>query len=455
MHRSLTEGIGAWEHIALDRSRAVEDIIVWANPDADATPMLHFPGNGEILARMTENINTQRALLRRLEGSGVTVREGARVNEMRYGDGRGWVGLRVGDEWVRGSLVVGADGPNSPARAFAGIDTFGHAYDAQGVVATLEHRPDPVWPNHTAFQRFLPTGPLAFLPLSEEASTMVWSTTPALATALKRLDTAALTATINAGFSLPERDLAVLDDAILTADAMQAPLTAQAISAILATLPPVAMSDAPLPPVITGVQASSVASFPLRLSHADTYTAHRVALVGDAAHTTHPLAGQGLNAGLADARVLASTLAKARAVGSDLGGITALAPYPRERYLPNHIMLAAVDKLNTIFGSRNPFLNWARGTGLEVINELGPLKNFFMANAGSASRSARRGIDREFGRARAQDTLSGRPAGFPAALADASEALQTAKAVASAAGGVLAEGLKNVLRRGADALDRK
>lgn len=452
-------GIDAWQGIALDRSRAVDDIIVWANPDTNATPMLHFPGSDRPLARMTENINTQRALLRRLERAPegvVTVREGARVAEMRYGEGNGWVGLRIGDEWVRGSLVIGADGPNSPVRTFAKIDTFGHAYNAHGLVATLEHRPDPVWPNHTAFQRFLPTGPIAFLPLAEDASTMVWSTTPPLAAALKRLEPAALTMAINAGFTLPEQDLAIMQEALLAADLMNAPLSADGLKGILAALPDAQPTDAPLPPVITGVQPSSVASFPLRLTHADAYTAHRVALVGDAAHTTHPLAGQGLNAGLADARVLASTLDKARSVGSDVGGITALAPYPRERYLPNHAMLAAVDKLNTVFGARNPFMNWARGTGLEVINELGPLKAFFMANAGSsASRAPRTGAAREFGRAHASDPLPGVAAGLPAALADAAEAVQVARQVATAAGGVLAEGLRNALRRGADALEKK
>jgi ubiquinone biosynthesis monooxygenase Coq6 len=313
-----------------------------------------------------------------------------------------------------------------------------------------------VWSNHTAFQRFLPTGPLAFLPLGEENSTMVWSTTPPLAAALKRLNPAALTVTINAGFTLPERELGMLNDALLDADARGAPLSADAINGILASLPELAPTEAAVPPTVTGVQPASVASFPLRLSHADTYTAHRIALVGDAAHTTHPLAGQGLNAGLADARVLASTLDKARAVGSDLGGITALAPYPRERYLPNHVMLAAVDKLNLVFGARNPLINWARGTGLEVINELGPLKAFFMANAGSgADRVPRTGADREFARANAQDPLRGRPAGLPAALADAAQAFETARHVATAAGGVLAEGLKNALRRGADALEKK
>lgn len=115
-------------------------------------------------------------------------------------------------------------------------------------------------------------------------------------------------------------------------------------------------------------------------------------------------------------------------------------------------MLAAVDKLNWIFGSRNPLVNWARGTGLEVFNELGPVKEFFMSNAGSSGAKV---ADRTYGRARAGDDLPPRSQGLPGALADASEALYVVKGVASAAGGVLAQGLTNLLRRGADSLDRK
>lgn len=341
-------------------------------------------------------------------------------------------------------------------RKFANIETFGHAYDTHAVVATLEHAPQLVFPNHTAFQRFLPTGPLAFLPLSDTASTMVWSTTPALAAALKRLEIPALVTAVNAGFSLSEPDLALMHDALLQADAAKAPLSAEALAGVLATLEPSSHTDAPLPPTVTNIPKASVAGFPLRLSHADQYTAHRLALVGDACHTTHPLAGQGLNAGLADARVLAATLNTARQVGSDLGSITALAPYPRERYLPNHLMLATVDKLNSVFGSRNPLVNWARSTGLEVINELGPLKSFFIANAGSGiSGQPRVGQLREFGRANASDNLAGRPAGFTAAAADAFEGFQVVKNVATATANVLGEGLKNALRRGADSLERK
>lgn len=454
---SLTTGIGAWKHIAQARSREVDDIIVWANPDKDATPMLHFPGPD--LARMTENINLQRALLRHLEelkstkGHKLEIRDKTRVGDIAYTAGRGSVALNLGGEWVQASLLIGADGPNSPARKFAEIDTFGHAYNAHGVVATLSTQRD-VYGNHTAFQRFLPTGPIAYLPLGDETTTMVWSTTPEIATALKALSPEALTEMVNAAFTLPENELRLLTEAVLTAHNDSSTMSADGIRSIIALFEP-RVTDAPLPPKVRSIDPKSVASFPLRLAHADKYIDHRVALVGDAAHTTHPLAGQGLNAGLADGQALANVLEQARRVGSDLGGITALAQYPRDRYLQNHILLAAVDKLNSVFGARNPLINFARANGLEVFNELGPIKDFFMRNAGSGVTRVRSQQEREFGRARAEDRLNAKPAGAPAALADAVEGLDMVRRVASSAGGVIAEGLKNLLRRGADSIEQQ
>ncbi|EKC99383.1 ubiquinone biosynthesis monooxygenase [Trichosporon asahii var. asahii CBS 8904] len=456
-HGELTGGIGAWKHIAQDRSREVDDIIVWANPDADSTPMLHFPGPD--LARMTENVNLQRALLRHLDevkqtkGHKLEIREKTRVGDIAYTAGRGSVALNLGGEWVQASLLIGADGPNSPARKFAQIDTFGHGYNAHGVVATLETQRD-VYGNHTAFQRFLPTGPIAYLPLGDETTTMVWSTTPEIAAALKALSPEALTEMVNAAFSLSENELKLLTEAVLTAHNDQSAMSAEGIRSIMALFER-RVSDAPRPPLVRSVDPKSVASFPLKLAHADKYIDHRVALVGDAAHTTHPLAGQGLNAGLADGQALAKVLEEARRVGSDLGGITALAQYPRDRYLTNHILLAAVDKLNSVFGARNPLINWARANGLEVFNELGPIKDFFMRNAGSGIAGKRTQQQREFGRARAEDKLNAKAAGAPAALADAVEGLDMARRVASSAGGVIAEGLKNLLRRGADSIEHQ
>lgn len=239
---------------------------------------------------------------------------------------------------------VGADGPNSPVRAFAGITTHGWAYNTHAVVATLSHAPRaPFQPQNTiAYQRFLPTGPIAFLPLSPTESSMVWSTKPALAAALKSVDPSVLVNLINAAFRLPEVSIRYLHDLLLSSVVSQKALTSDevreeiiwrershnisgtsAYSSALSTrevgIPPEGSES--LPPLITSIQPGTVASFPLRYSHADTYIGDngRIVLLGDAAHTTHPLAGQGLNTGLADAQTLAQAIEAALLQGGDIG----------------------------------------------------------------------------------------------------------------------------------------
>ncbi|WVQ84469.1 ubiquinone biosynthesis monooxygenase COQ6 [Cryptococcus sp. DSM 104549] len=458
------ESIGVWKHIELERSCPVHEIVIWSNPSAQSTPTIHFPPIGRPLARMTENLNLQRALLRRIEEIGpgiVDIRENSRVSSMQLGDGGRFVGLKIGDSWVRGSLVVGADGPNSPVRKFSGIESYGHAYSTHAVVATLNHQAAGLYPNTTGFQRFLPTGPLAFLPLSTTASTMVWSTLPENAAALKRLDAEALTAMVNAGFTLPEETLIPLVQAMLDADTAGTPLTLSQINTLITTLPhpPISADQPILPPTVTSIHAPSVASFPLRLTHANEYLGARTALVGDAAHTIHPLAGQGLNMGLADVRSLARTLEVARRLGGDLGSLESMKGYPRERYPLNHLMLATTDKLHYIFRARNGLVDWVRGTGLDVINELGPIKRILMGGAGSGvglgfGSGDRTEKEREFGRARAEDEIKS-VGGWQMGAASGVEGWFALKKVAGMVGGVAQEAAMNGLRRAADVLERR
>lgn len=280
------------------------------------------------MAYMTENTNLQSALLRQIERSPrsgrVTIKEGARVTSMRMQDGGRSVALQLGANddarWVRGGVVVGADGPNSPVRVFSGIESFGHGYDTHAVVATLRHSP-VMTGNYTAFQRFLPTGPVAFLPLSEDATTMVWSTTPRLAEAYKALGAERLTTMVNLGFFMDEPGLEAVNAQVLASHASGTPLDAHVLSdrweQVLASLTTERARS--LPPPVASIAARSIASFPLKLAHAESYIGDRTVLVGDAAHTIHPLAGQGLNMGLADVKVLGEVWEKVRLRGGDLG----------------------------------------------------------------------------------------------------------------------------------------
>lgn len=270
---------------------------------------------------MTENTNLQRALLRKIEQDGagrVVIAENSKVSDMRMGEGARWVGMKCGDRWVRGGVVVGADGFNSPVRAFSQIESFGHAYDTHAVVATLRHS---AIDNHTAFQRFLPAGPIAFLPLSRDATTMVWSTSPALASAYKALGAERLTVMVNLGFFMDEASLDEVNAQVLASHQrgtqVDAEMLARRWDDVLMSL--TAEQARSLPPPIASIAPKSVASFPLKMSHAESYIGERAVLVGDAAHTVHPLAGQGLNMGLADVKVLGETWEAVRRQGGDLG----------------------------------------------------------------------------------------------------------------------------------------
>ena len=243
-------------------------------------------------------------------------------------------------------MKVGADGFNSPVRSYAGISSYGWLYDTQAVVATLNHAPRGAFekPNLTAYQRFLPTGPVAFLPLSPTVSSLVWSTRPRHAAALCESDPAVLASIINATFRLPDVSIRYLHDRILEADAAGKTLSHDAISdeiafrershniskysayatvtsALSGGIPP---NDADsVPPLVTSIQPGTIASFPLRYNHAEAYLGEgagsRTVLIGDAAHTIHPLAGQGLNLGLGDVECLARCIAQTLRHGGDIG----------------------------------------------------------------------------------------------------------------------------------------
>lgn len=230
-------------------------------------------------------------------------------------------------------LIVAADGADSKVREMAGIATQGWHYDQQGVVATVTSQHSH---QDTAWQRFLPDGPLALLPLTENRCSIVWSTTPSEA----------------------ERLLA------LEADAFCQELTeasAGALGAILNTGPR--------------------AAFPLRLQHARDYVRPRLALIGDAAHCVHPLAGQGVNLGLLDAAALAEVVLDARQAGRDIGAFKTLRRYERWRKGDNLLMMGVMDGFKRLFGAEWTPVSVARNAGLTLTNSMQPVKNLIMRRA--------------------------------------------------------------------------
>jgi 2-octaprenylphenol hydroxylase len=240
------------------------------------------------------------------------------------------VQLRLDDgRTFRTNLVIAADGNDSALRKMAGIGVTGWDYGQHGLVATvtteLSHRA-------TAWQRFLDEGPLAFLPLANGQCSIVWTL---------HSDTA------KAHLALPDAEfLKVLEQA----------------------------SDGLLGKMLS---VGPRAAFPLRFQYADRYTADHLALVGDAAHVMHPLAGQGANAGLLDAAAIAEIILEARRGQRSLSGRRFLRRYERWRKGDNLIMMGSMDALNKAFGIQSREVAELRSTGMNWINQTGLLKNYF------------------------------------------------------------------------------
>lgn len=373
--------IGAWSHIQRERVQAYQEMQVW---DGITGARIEFDWSGEkqgsTIAYMNENLNLTSALLKRIaELGGVEVLDGQKVEDIMLGQENehanlsSWpvVQLRGGRK-LAARLLVGADGQNSPVRAFAGIGSKGWDYDRQGVVATIELEGSG-WGGEdvkTAYQRFLPTGPVAMLPLPGNFATLVWSTTPVFAAHLKTLAAKDFIAMVNAAFRLSPVDLAYM---LTQANGQAEEFTWRAQHTNIDAIR--------IPQTATGVQEGSVASFPLKLRHADTYIGERVALVGDAAHTIHPLAGQGLNQGQGDVESLARTIEYSVAHGQDIGVQMSLETYNAERYASNHVLLGVCDKLHKLYAVESGPLLPLRSLGLRAVNALGPVKKFFMSQA--------------------------------------------------------------------------
>jgi 2-octaprenyl-3-methyl-6-methoxy-1,4-benzoquinol hydroxylase/2-octaprenylphenol hydroxylase len=230
-------------------------------------------------------------------------------------------------------LLVAADGAGSPLRERAGIATHGRDYGQRAVVAHVAtERPHA----HTAWQRFLPTGPLALLPLADGRSSVVWSLPEAEARRVQALD-----------------EQAFLDELGMASDFRLGRITS----------------------------ATPRAAFPLKLQLADTYQGERFVLLGDAAHTVHPLAGQGVNLGLRDVAELRDTLVQAREQERDIAAAHVLRRYARRRRSADTLDAYGFDALARIYGWQAPPLVAARGLGVRMLDRLDLLKRCISGHA--------------------------------------------------------------------------
>ncbi len=335
--RRILEACGAWHSIASARTSPYREMRVWdaaAAPDGMAA--LRFRAAdvaASELGYIVENELIRQSLRESLSGfPNVQLVDEAPVAGLEPGEERAEIRLEDGRRF-RGALVVGADGAGSPTREMAGLKVRGHDYPQKAVVAHLR----PEHPHQeTAWQRFLPEGPLALLPLADGRVSIVWSTSPERADALLAMD-----------------DAAFMDE------------VAEAAGGVLGAM----------------VECSRRAAFPLRMRYAPVYTRPRFALVGDAAHAVHPLAGQGVNLGFLDAAALAEVLAAGVGEGRDPGDHALLRRYERWRKGENLMAMAAFDGLNRLFSNDSVLLGSLRRAGFSVVDRVGALKSLFIRRA--------------------------------------------------------------------------
>lgn len=372
---ALLHSVGAWRSLAPAAAPFV-DMQVWdtggngfvrydaAAVGADA--MGFVVENRLLVAALHERLKAHSAV-QRLMPSSVTAAELPPYSPVAQLDGGSLVRLELeGGGSLHTRLLVGADGRGSRVRQWAQIRTTGRDYQQRGLVATVA----TAWPNQTAHQRFLPTGPLALLPVRGGFSSVVWSCPPEMAARLEALPrhelAAAITDALTSGPNYPPR-----------------PPLGELLGGVLA---PARSSRFVEPPAVTDVVGDAPKSFPLMLQHAGRYVRPRVALIGDAAHGIHPLAGQGLNLGFGDARVLAAAIATAVESGQDIGSAAMLEQqYEQPQKKVNSAMIAAMEAIKVVFGPQEGPVAGLRSLGLDLINQMPALKQTIqrVASAGT------------------------------------------------------------------------
>ena len=332
----VLERLGVWPGIVARRSSAYAEMRVW---DGSGTGQIHFSAasvHAEVLGHIVENRVVQDALLERLHDSPVGLLNNARLEQLRR-SGDDWLLTLTDGRQLRTPLLIAADGANSAVRRLAGCATREWDYLHHAIVTSVRcaeaHQA-------TAWQRFTDDGPLAFLPLDGPAGehwcSIVWSVVPNEAERLMALDDAGFCVELGRAF---EHRLGEV------------------------------------------LQADPRLCIPLRQRHAKRYVEEGLALIGDAAHSIHPLAGQGVNLGFLDAAVLAEVLLHALARGERLADPRVLSRYERRRMPHNLAMMAAMEGFERLFQADPLPLRWLRNAGLNWVDELPEAKALFVRQA--------------------------------------------------------------------------
>jgi 2-octaprenyl-6-methoxyphenol hydroxylase len=333
--RRLFETIGVWDEVAA-KAQPILDMVITDSRLGDAVRpvFLTFEGEikpGEPFAHMVENHDLTAALLAKARADGVELRATA-VKECDVEPDR-VLALLADDTRVVARLIVAADGARSSLRERAGIATVGWTYGQSAIVTTVAHERDHYG---RADEHFLPAGPFAILPLTDKRSSIVWTEESAEAERIMALSDDLFHAELERRFGLRLGEIHVVGPR---------------------------------------------RAYPLGISIARAFTAPRLALVGDAAHVIHPIAGQGLNLGLRDVAALAEVIVEAARLGLDPGASDVLDRYQRWRRFDTMAMGLATDGLNRLFSNRSDVLRFVRDLGLGLVERLPPLKDIFIREA--------------------------------------------------------------------------
>lgn len=333
--RRLFESLEIWKAVA-DEAQPILDMVITDSDVGDAVRpvFLTFGGDiapGEPFAHMVENRRLIDALVAAARTENISLRSCAVENFESHPDR---VAVRFSDGTAQeASLLVAADGARSKLRQKAGIATHGWDYDQSGIVVTVEHERDH---EGRAEEHFLPAGPFAILPLKGHRSSLVWTESRKDAARMVKLSAEEFHAELERRFGLHLGDLRVV---------------------------------------------SEPRAFPLGYFVARSFVGERLALVGDAAHLIHPIAGQGLNMGLKDVAALAEVIVDAARLGQDFGGADVLERYQRWRRFDTMAMGVATNSLNLMFSNRSQILRSMRDIGLGIVDRLPPLKSAFVRQA--------------------------------------------------------------------------
>ncbi len=327
----VLQGLGVWSHV--DDAEPIRGMRIWDDQHSGSIRFDAAEIGQQALGCIVENSRLVAAMQQALAGSrSVEVRCPVEVERVRWGVDRAEVRLHGGQR-IAAPLVVGADGGHSWLRRHMGIGVQVRDYRQQGIVATVR----PEQPHRgMAYQRFLPTGPLALLPLPDGQCSIVWSAADTEAERLMALPDAAFAEELFLSFG---------------------PLLGRIM------------------------EVGERAAFPLRMQMAAHLVRPRLALIGDAAHTIHPLAGLGVNLGLRDAMVLAQEIVDARRFREDWGDPAVLDRYLKARLPDLASVMGSMEALHQLFTHQLPGLSGLRGLGMRLIGNSGPVKRQLMRNS--------------------------------------------------------------------------